>query len=361
MRARGRQAARCHARMVDRAPRGTSHSAGRGLVITGMRWSESAQSRQPPRAFTSHRLMTSVTPDTDKLVRQLSLVAYLMAERRSASARDVKQAVEGYSEMSDEAFARRFYADRSELLALGVPLQSQRDDFTGEELLHAPAGALLPAGPRPQRRRTGGALDRGAPVGWAVRLCRAPAAGPPEPRARPPQPVVRRRTRGVRAAARERLHGRGRAEAAEARDRHLEAAHSRLPLLGDLLQRGGDTDGRSLQPLPHEWSLVRDRARSRPRRRAHLQARPRARRRALRDPPQPTSACRGVDPERLPQPNRPNGSWAMATSRRRSWSSPTPPGSSTAPSASTGRSSTATTARCRTRPRWPTGRSWPAG
>ena len=54
-----------------------------------------------------------MTPDTDKLVRQLSLVAYLMAERRSASARDVKQAVEGYSEMSDEAFARRFYADRS--------------------------------------------------------------------------------------------------------------------------------------------------------------------------------------------------------------------------------------------------------
>ena len=36
--------------------------------------------------------------------------------------------------MSDEAFARRFYADRSELLALGVPLESQRDDFTGEEL-----------------------------------------------------------------------------------------------------------------------------------------------------------------------------------------------------------------------------------
>lgn len=75
-----------------------------------------------------------MTPDTDKLVRQLSLVAYLMAERRSASARDVKQAVEGYTEMSDEAFARRFYADRTELLALGIPLQSQRDDFTGEEL-----------------------------------------------------------------------------------------------------------------------------------------------------------------------------------------------------------------------------------
>jgi proteasome accessory factor C len=72
--------------------------------------------------------------DTDKLIRQLSLVAFLMAERRPLTARDVKQNVEGYSEMSDEAFARRFYADRAELLALGVPLQSQRDEFTGEEL-----------------------------------------------------------------------------------------------------------------------------------------------------------------------------------------------------------------------------------
>ncbi len=72
--------------------------------------------------------------DTDKLIRQLSLVAFLMAELRPLTARDVKQNVEGYSEMSDEAFARRFYSDRSELLALGVPLESQRDEFTGEEL-----------------------------------------------------------------------------------------------------------------------------------------------------------------------------------------------------------------------------------
>jgi proteasome accessory factor C len=72
--------------------------------------------------------------DTDKLIRQLSLVAFLMADRRPLTARDVKQNVEGYSEMSDEAFARRFYSDRAELLSLGVPLQSQRDEFTGEEL-----------------------------------------------------------------------------------------------------------------------------------------------------------------------------------------------------------------------------------
>ena len=72
--------------------------------------------------------------DTDKLIRQLSLVAFLMAERRALTARDVKGNVEGYSEMSDEAFARRFYSDRAELLALGGPLDSQRDEFTGEEL-----------------------------------------------------------------------------------------------------------------------------------------------------------------------------------------------------------------------------------
>jgi predicted DNA-binding transcriptional regulator YafY len=75
-----------------------------------------------------------VSHDTDKLIRQLSLVAFLMAERRPITARDVKSNVEGYSEMSDEAFARRFYSDRAELIALGVPLHSQRDEFTGEEL-----------------------------------------------------------------------------------------------------------------------------------------------------------------------------------------------------------------------------------
>ena len=72
--------------------------------------------------------------DTDKLIRQLSLVAFLMAERRAVTARDIKGSVEGYQEMSDEAFARRFYSDRAELIALGVPLHSQRDEYTGEEL-----------------------------------------------------------------------------------------------------------------------------------------------------------------------------------------------------------------------------------
>ena len=80
------------------------------------------------------KLGARMSHDTDKLIRQLSLVAFLMAERRPLTARDIKSNVEGYQEMSDEAFARRFYSDRAELVALGVPLDSQRDEYTGEEL-----------------------------------------------------------------------------------------------------------------------------------------------------------------------------------------------------------------------------------
>ena len=76
----------------------------------------------------------ALTHDSDKLIRQLSLVAYLMAEQRPVTARDVKNNVEGYANMGDEAFARRYYADRSELQGLGVPITSGRDEFTGEEL-----------------------------------------------------------------------------------------------------------------------------------------------------------------------------------------------------------------------------------
>ena len=51
--------------------------------------------------------------DTEKLIRQLSLISFLMAERRPVTALEIKQDVEGYSHMNDEAFARRFYADRA--------------------------------------------------------------------------------------------------------------------------------------------------------------------------------------------------------------------------------------------------------
>ncbi|MEJ7716851.1 MAG: hypothetical protein WKF31_02395 [Thermoleophilaceae bacterium] len=64
--------------------------------------------------------------DTEKLIRQLSLISYLMAERRPVTALDIKQEVEGYSGMNDDAFARRFYADRAELEALGIELNVEK-------------------------------------------------------------------------------------------------------------------------------------------------------------------------------------------------------------------------------------------
>jgi predicted DNA-binding transcriptional regulator YafY len=64
--------------------------------------------------------------DTEKLIRQLSLISFLMAERRPVSALEIKQDVEGYSEMNDDAFARRFYADRAELDALGINLKVEK-------------------------------------------------------------------------------------------------------------------------------------------------------------------------------------------------------------------------------------------
>ena len=60
--------------------------------------------------------------DTEKLIRQLSLISFLMAQGRPVSALEIKREVEGYSDMNDDAFARRFYADRAELESLGIQL-----------------------------------------------------------------------------------------------------------------------------------------------------------------------------------------------------------------------------------------------
>ena len=64
--------------------------------------------------------------DTEKLIRQLSLISYLMAERRPVTAPEIRRDVEGYSVMNEDAFARRFYADRSELEALGISLSVEK-------------------------------------------------------------------------------------------------------------------------------------------------------------------------------------------------------------------------------------------
>jgi predicted DNA-binding transcriptional regulator YafY len=67
-----------------------------------------------------------VAKDTEKLIRQLSLISYLMAERRPVTAAEIRRDVEGYIAMNEDAFARRFYADRSELEALGIVLAVEK-------------------------------------------------------------------------------------------------------------------------------------------------------------------------------------------------------------------------------------------
>jgi proteasome accessory factor C len=78
--------------------------------------------------------------DTEKLIRQLSLISFLMANRRPVSALEIKQEVEGYSSMNEDAFARRFYADRAELESLGILLQVQKpsEGFFEAELYALP-------------------------------------------------------------------------------------------------------------------------------------------------------------------------------------------------------------------------------
>jgi predicted DNA-binding transcriptional regulator YafY len=78
--------------------------------------------------------------DTEKLIRQLSLISFLMAQGRPVSALEIKREVEGYSDMNDDAFARRFYADRAELESLGIHLQVEKpgEGFFEAELYSLP-------------------------------------------------------------------------------------------------------------------------------------------------------------------------------------------------------------------------------
>jgi proteasome accessory factor BC len=90
----------------------------------------------------------ALAKDTEKLIRQLSLISYLMAERRPVTATEIRRDVEGYSDMTEDAFARRFYADRAELDALGIHLTVDKpaDGFSEQENYSlAPEAFHLPA------------------------------------------------------------------------------------------------------------------------------------------------------------------------------------------------------------------------
>src|ERR687896_1285753 len=96
----------------------------------------------------SARILPAMAKDTEKLIRQLSLISFLMAERRPVTALEIKQEVEGYSGMNDDAFARRFYADRAELESLGIELKIEKPAegyFDSENYSLPPENFYLPA------------------------------------------------------------------------------------------------------------------------------------------------------------------------------------------------------------------------
>jgi proteasome accessory factor C len=93
-------------------------------------------------------ILIAVAKDTEKLIRQLSLISFLMANRRPVSALEIKREVEGYSSMNEDAFARRFYADRAELESLGISLQVEKPAegfFEAELYALPPENYYLPA------------------------------------------------------------------------------------------------------------------------------------------------------------------------------------------------------------------------
>ncbi|OFW59663.1 MAG: hypothetical protein A2133_00965 [Actinobacteria bacterium RBG_16_64_13] len=80
--------------------------------------------------------------DEDKLIRQLSLLSFLLSRPRPFTAREVQESVEGYAEMNDDTFARRFYGDRADLAKIGieirVPSSSEASEATESQLYYLP-------------------------------------------------------------------------------------------------------------------------------------------------------------------------------------------------------------------------------
>src|SRR4051812_32078762 len=64
--------------------------------------------------------------DTEKLIRQLSLISYLMAERRPVTALEIRRDAGANGGMNEAPSPRRFYADRAELESLGIHLTVEK-------------------------------------------------------------------------------------------------------------------------------------------------------------------------------------------------------------------------------------------
>jgi predicted DNA-binding transcriptional regulator YafY len=80
--------------------------------------------------------------DADKQIRRLSLVALLLSRNgQPVTAGEIRRRVEGYPTMTEEAFKRRFYEDRTELAGLGIHIVSREDTEGSGEVYGLPASA----------------------------------------------------------------------------------------------------------------------------------------------------------------------------------------------------------------------------
>ena len=209
--------------------------------------------------------------------------------------------------MSDEAFARRFYSDRAELLALGVPLQSQRDEFTGEELYTLRSEQYF----LPQLELEDEEL---AALQTALYLLEGKFAY-----AEPLRLALQNLALGRPGFDEAPTETAGRVEVldpdyspempgrlGEARGRDLEAAHGEVRLLVDLARQESRADAQPVRAPAGQRHLVRRRPRPRPRRHPHLPRLAHPRRDQVRDAPR----------ARLPHAGRLRHRAATAAGRR---------------------------------------------
>ena len=225
------------------------------------------------------------------------------------SALEIKQDVEGYSQMNDEAFARRFYADRAELESLGIHLKVDKPAegyYEAENYSLPPENFYLPAieftdeqlgALRMALHLLDGEFAYAEPLRLALQQL---TWGKPNP------------ARGARGAVgHSRGHpGRGRprglAAPVEDRDRDLPAQDDRLRLLHDRPRLDRVAQGRPLPPALQGRAVLPDRPLPRAQRRARVpclahpgQGRLLLQGRARLQPPRGLRPARVRDPHRL--------------------------------------------------------------
>ena len=175
--------------------------------------------------------------------------------------------------MNDEAFARRFYADRAELDSLGIELKIEKPSegyYEAENYSLPPENFYLP-GHQVHRRGAGRAAHGAVAAGRRVRLRRAAAPGAAAALLGQALAAVGARE-PVGGAGGDGQPGRARAlpAAVEDRDGHLPPQDDRLRLLHDGPRRRGEPQGRPLPAALPGRPVLPDRLQPRARRRARV-------------------------------------------------------------------------------------------